>query len=362
MIDYQLAAAVDQLSRAVGGLPDRSRYPRRLPVGADGWETVGAGDWTSGFFPGLLWMAYKFTGDPNWRDRAAEWTAGLEEERHTRSHHDLGFQFFNSYGRGLALTGDPRYREVLLDAAESLASRYDPRIGAIKSWDFSDEWHYPVIIDNMMNLELLYWAARETGRTAYRDMANSHGHVTADVHVRPDGGTYHVVDFDTTSGGVRMRVTHQGHADESTWARGQAWGIYGFTMAYRESGEERFLETAMQLADYYLDRAPADLVPVWDFDLAGVEGEPRDVSAAAITFSALIELADLTSGTASRRYRRAAETLLTSLTAPPYRIAPGDPEPALLRHGVGHKPAGTEIDVSLIYGDYYFMEGLGRVR
>lgn len=361
-VNAELEAAFDQLRRTLAGHDDTARFPRSLTPNHTHWETVEASDWTSGFFPGLLWMAYEASEDTFWQNAAAEWSAGLEGERFTRSHHDLGFMLYNSFGHGHRLTGEEAYREMLLDAAESLASRYDERVGAIRSWDWSRTWHFPVIIDNLLNLELLFWAAREAGNDRYREMAVSHAHRSADVHVREDGSTFHVVDFDSTSGEVRDRVTHQGYSDGSTWARGQAWGIYGFTMIYRETGEQRFLDLAVRLADHFLDNVPDDLVPVWDFEVADDEDEPRDVSAAAITLSALIELAQLAGGDDARRFEWAAATLMSSLSSPPYRVAATDPEPALLRHSVGNRPADHEVDVSLIYSDYYYMEALLRLR
>jgi unsaturated chondroitin disaccharide hydrolase len=351
--------AGQQLLRANEGLAP-SQHPRSTR--ADGrWSTVGAGDWTSGFYPGCLWLLYEKTGGAAWRTSAEAQTTDLDGQKNNRGDHDVGFRIMSSYGQGLRLTGEAAYRDVIHTAARSLATRFDPDVGCTRSWSFGT-WRFPVIVDNMMNLELLLWSAANGGDPGHRTMAVSHALKTLENHVRPDGGTYHVVDYDPDSGRVLARQTHQGLADESTWARGQAWGLYGFTMVHRYTNDARFLDAATRLAEYTLARLPADSVAYWDYMAPLTPAEPRDSSAAAITASALLELSARTPSVERKvRYREAALDILRSLAAAPY-LASGSPSAGILLHGVGSKPAGTEVDVSLIYGDYYFLEALRRYQ
>ena len=336
--------------------------PDEYPVRSDANGTWVVGDssgWTSGFLPGALWLMYERTTDPAWRAAAERWQAGLEGEKTNTSTHDVGFMLFNSFGSGYRLTGDDAYRQVVLTAAQSLATRYSPRVGSVRSWWGVHEPVFTVIIDNMMNLELLFWAAKHGGDTAWYDMALSHALNSMRDHVRPDGSTYHVVDYSARTGQVIARRTHQGYSDMSTWSRGQAWAVYGFTMAYRETDDARFLATARRTADYFLAQLPADHVPYWDFNLPSLSGEPRDSSAAAIAASALLELAELEPDARNgRRYLRAATVILGSLSSPAYLQAETD-RGAVLLHGTQHKPDGN-YDTGLIFGDYYFLEALIR--
>jgi hypothetical protein len=234
-------------------------------------------------------------------------------------------------------------------------------VGCIKSWDGTD-WPFPVIIDNMMNLEILFWAAKNGGPPALRDMAASHALKTMANHFRADGSTYHVVSYDTLTGAVLARQTLQGYADESVWSRGQAWAIYGFTMAYRETGDDRFLTTAQRAADYFIGHLPPDLVPYWDFLAPNIPNEERDVSAAAVACSGLLELSGMgADSSAKERYLQSALGLLRTMCRPPY-LSEGTSSMALLNHSVGNRPAGTDVDVSLIYADYYFVEALHRYK
>ncbi len=333
-------------------------YPRSTePDGS--WRTVPPGDWTSGFFPGILWYLYEYSEEPALREQAHRWTLPLVAIFEGRPDHDLGFQFYCSFGNGYRITGDEAYKGPMLTAAEKLAARFNPTVGAIKSWDWSDNrWAYPVIADNMMNLELLLWAAENGGDAAWRDVALAHARTTILNHFREDNGSYHVVNYDPATGEVTQRVTHQGAADESTWARGQAWLVYGFTMMHRETGEAEFLQKAREAADYFITRLPDDMAPYWDFQAPGIPDAPRDASAAAIVTSALFDLADAVGGAEGAEYRQTAERMLASLMTPAYLAPEGSP--SLLLHAVGNHPANGEIDVSLIYGDYYFVEALTR--
>ncbi|MDB6165933.1 MAG: glucuronyl hydrolase [Lacunisphaera sp.] len=351
-----------QYSRMLARLDGRSGYPRSVAKGE--MTLVRANDWTSGFFPGSMWYLFEATGDPKWRAAAAKFTAGLESVKDNRGTHDLGFVLYCSYGNGFRLTGDAAYRSVLLAGAQSLSTRFNSNVGSLKSWDGRKQWPFPVIIDNMMNLELLLWAAKAAGAPRFRDIALSHADTTLHNHFRADGSSYHVVDYDPVSGKVRSRVTHQGAADESAWARGQAWGLYGFTMMYRETREARYLEHAKKIAAFLLNhpRLPADKVPYWDFDAPNIPAAPRDSSAAAIMCSALWELSDYVDTATARGYRAVAEQQLRSLASPVYRAKPGENHDFLLMHATGNFPRNDEIDVPINYADYYFLEALLRCK
>jgi len=361
MADASLAQAAECLRRSVRALAD----PANPPVSAEpggAWKTAGIYDWRSGFFSGCLWYAYEFTRDETLEAAAVRWTEALEPAQWFKGNHDVGFMMFTSFGNGYRITGNPAYRDILLEAARSLSTRFNEKVGSILSWDQDSRWKFPVIIDNMMNLELLFWAAKNGGGEEFRRIAMAHALTTLKNHVRPDGSTFHVVDYDPETGAVRARKTWQGYADDSAWSRGQAWGLYGFTMAYRETTHQVFLETARRIADYFIAHLLDDSVPWWDFHASGIPSEPRDSSAAAIAASGLLELAGLVPERAvSETYRMTALSILRSLSGPPYRAGEGL-NTAILAHATGNKPHGAEIDISLIYGDYYYIEALLRLK
>lgn len=355
------------------------RYPRSTKKGGS-LSTTDIYGWTSGFFPGTLWFLYEFTNDSCWKEKAVEWTLPLEPNRTNTKDHDVGFMMYNSFGKGFALTKNESYRDILVQTANSLMTRYNPNVHSIQSWEGGKShhdtiiWQFPVIIDNMMNLELLFWAARETGDKKYYDVAVTHANTTIKNHLREDFSCYHVVDYDTITGEVRDRATAQGYADNSAWARGQAWGIYGFTMVYRETGDSKYLSVAQKMADFFLHNPslPEDKVPLWDFN-AGQDGYtkkwkfdetrigyiPRDASAAAIAASALFELYQYTK---NPEYYDSAVTMIHSLASEQYRAVPGSNAGFLLMHSTGSLPHGKEIDVPLVYADYYFLEALLRYQ
>jgi len=336
-------------------------YPTNtVPGGA--WETTGIYGWTSGFFPGSLWYLYERTGDEKWKDLAVPWTEGLEDVKNYTKNHDVGFMIYCSYGNGYRLTNNPAYRDVMLTAASSLATRFNENTGCLQSWGASERWTFPVIVDNMMNLELLFWAAKNGGPSSLYDIAERHALTTIRTHVREDGSTFHVVDFDPATGIVRGKYTHQGYAKDSCWSRGHAWGIYGFTVAYRETKRPEFLATANKLAAYFIEHLPEDGVPYWDFNAPKIPDEPRDSSAAAIAASGLLELSTLVTDTVlAEKYHATALRILQSLSSPAYLDKDGS-SMGLLLHGVSSLPHGRAIDQSLIYGDYYFLEALLRLR
>ncbi len=322
---------------------------------------VASRDWTSGFFPGNLWFMYDWTGDDYWLEKAKTFTSLIEQEKLNGTTHDMGFKIYCSFGNGYRLTGDKHYREVMIQAANTLIARYNEKVGCLRSWDHNaDKWDFPVIIDNMMNLELLFWATQATGDSVYYDIAVSHAMRSMQEHFRPDGSSFHVIDFNPETGEVQNRHTHQGYAHESAWSRGQAWGFYGFTMSYRETGIDHFLQMAEKIVSYMLSHPnmPEDLVPYWDFNAPEIPHEPRDVSAAAITASALYEMSTMATGKADY-YRRKADIILNNLTKY-YQSVPGENHGFLLVESTGSKPHNSEVAVPLIYADYYYLEALLR--
>ena len=311
--------------------------------------------WCSGFFPGGLWYLFEKTKDAKWEKAARLWTAAVEKEQFNTGTHDLGFMMFDSFGNELRLTKDPKAKKVLIQSAKSLATRFDPKIGLIKSWNsFKGGYKYPVIIDNMMNLELLFWASRETGDPTYKQIAITHADNTIKNHFRPDFSSYHVICYDV-DGKVLARKQHQGYQDESTWTRGHAWAIYGYVAMYRETKDKKYLDFAQKIADYYLNHPnlPSDKIPYWDFHAPNIPNEERDASAGAITASALLELSTY-SGVKGKKYYSDAVKMLESLSSPAYRAALGENNNFLIKHCVGAKGLNSEIDVPLIYADYYY--------
>lgn len=324
-------------------------------------------DWVSGFFAGTLWYMYELTGDEYWADHARRHTEILDEVQYLKWHHDVGFMINDSYGNGLRLKNIPGYEEVCVNTAKSLSTRFRPGAGIIQSWNVDAGWQSqrgwtcPVIIDNMMNLELLYKATLFTGDSTYAKIATSHADKTLQNHFRPDWSCYHVVDYDPQTGEVLGKCTAQGYSDSSAWARGQAWALYGFTSAYRYTGDKRYLDVAENVAGFLFNNPnmPDDLVPYWDFNAPGIPDEPRDVSSAAIIASGLYELYHYTN---KQEYKEKADKIIESLSTPAYRAEPGTNGGFILMHSVGSIPHGSGIDVPLNYADYYFLESLIRKR
>lgn len=328
-------------------------------------------DWCSGFFPGSLWQVYAYTHDDYWRQQAISFTWPIEEAKWHKGTHDLGFMMYDSFGKAYELTGERSYKDVVLQSAKTLITRYSPKVKSIRSWDHNrDKWQYPVIIDNMMNLEMLFRATQLTGDSIYWKVAVNHANTTLKNHFRPDYSSYHVVDYDSQTGDVRMKCTHQGYSDDSFWSRGQAWGLYGYTMSYRFTKDPAYLKQAEGIAGFFLNlpNMPEDFVPYWDMKApevdglkthVAVQGVPRDASAAAIFASGLYELCNYVSAEKSKQYRAIADKIVTSLNNH-YQAAPGTACGFLLLHSTGHLPGNSEIDVPLNYADYYYLEALAR--
>ena len=322
-------------------------------------------DWVSGFFAGTLWYMYELTGDEYWAEHARKHTEVLDSIQYLTWHHDVGFMIYDSYGNGLRLKNIDGYKDVIVNTAKSLSTRFRPKAGVIQSWNVDRGWQAergwkcPVIIDNMMNLELLFKATEFTGDSTYAKIAVSHADQTMKNHYRPDYSTYHVVDYDPETGEVRGRCTAQGYADDSAWARGQAWSLYGFTVMYRFTGDAKYLERAEKVAEFLFNNPnmPEDLVPYWDFDCPDIPDTYRDVSSAAIIASALYELYGMTD---NGSYKEKADKIIVSLSSPAYRAAQGTNGGFILMHSVGSIPHCSSIDVPLNYADYYLLEALVR--
>lgn len=350
--------AKKQLTLLAAGTPSDC-----MPVTYENGEMDYAGlpAWTSGFLPGSLWYVYEYTGDPEIRKLAVEQTLKLKDLPSMETDHDIGFQINSSFGNAYRLTGDESYVSVMKVAAAKLAGRFSPVTGTIKSWEHRPEWRYPVIIDNMMNLELLTATYHIAGGDSLRNVAVIHSNTTLKNHFRPDYSTYHVISYNPETGEVEARQTAQGYADESCWSRGESWALYGFTMMYRETGEKGYLEQARKVAEYQIAHLPEDGVPEWDYDAPG-ESLQRDCSAGSITASALLELSTFTTGDESSLYKATAEKILRTLASPEYLAAEGENGGFLLKHGVTDLHTGNGVDIPLTYADYYFLEALIRYK
>lgn len=330
-------------------------------------ETCKADWWVSGFFPGVLWYLYEYTNDPKFKKLAHEYSMRVEDQQYVTTTHDLGFIIFCSFGNAYRLTQDTSYLSIIETASNSLITRFRKVTGCIRSWDYANwnkQWQYPVIIDNMMNLEMLLWSAQEFNNPAFYDVAVSHANTTLKNHFREDNSSYHVISYDTITGQVEYKHTAQGFSHESSWARGQAWGLYGYTLMYRFTGDTAYLSQAQRIARFVLDhlQLPADKIPYWDFDAPNIPDCYRDASAGAIICSALIELSEYVNAEIGAEYLSVAEIQIRTLSSPLYRNALGNNGNFILKHSVGHMPNNSEVDVPLTYADYYFVEALMRFR
>ncbi len=335
--------------------------PRTVENGQ--FKMVVSRDWTSGFFPAELWYFYQYTKDKKWLNLAKKYTQDIKKEQYNRGTHDLGFMIYGPFGNGYRITGDTAYKSVIIQAAKSLSTRFNKTAGVLKSWDHNgDKWKYPVIIDNMMNLELLFEATKMTGDSSFYKIAVSHAHHTIKNHFRPDFSSYHVIDYDTLkAGNILQKLTAQGYANESAWARGQAWALYGYTLCFRETKNINYLSQADGIAGFILNNkiTPADGIPYWDYNDPNIPNVSRDASAAAITASALYELAKYSKN--AKKYKAAADKILYSLSTK-YTSKLGANYGFILEHSTGHRPAKSEIDVPINYADYYYLEALLRSK
>jgi len=354
------AEAAAQYKVLAQNLP-ADKFPKTYFPKTDKYEWSGSGWWCSGFYPGSLLYIYEQTKDQATLTEANRILKVLEKEKFNTSTHDLGFMMFCSFGNAKDIDPKPEYKEILIQSAKSLASRFDPKVGCIKSWD-SNKNEYLVIIDNMMNLELLFWATKVTGDSSYYKIAVTHANTTMKNHFRPDYSSYHVINYNATTGEVQQKRTAQGFADESAWARGQAWGLYGYTVMFRETKNPIYLKQAQNIAKFIMSNPnmPADKIPFWDYNAPNIPNALRDASAASVTASALLELAKYSTSKLNKAYFKKAETILVNLSKAPYHAAQGKNGGFIIEHCVGHIPQNTEIDVPLTYADYYYLEGMKR--
>ena len=361
-IGKEFNAAIDQFQLLSRNLP-----PDKLAQSFDHGKVkaCGPGNWVAGFYPGTLFYLYQETKNAWTLEEGLRRVKLMGAEQYNTGTHDLGFMMYCSYGNLYKIKPDETVKEILVNSATSLSKRFNPSVGCIRSWGkINDSTEFRVIIDNMMNLELLFWAAKATGNRQFYDIAVKHANTTLKNHFRKDYSSYHVVVYDPKSGAIIKKQTAQGAADESAWARGQAWGLYGFTMCYRETKDAKYLQQAQRIAAFILNNPnlPKDKIPYWDFNAPGIPNTDRDASAGAVIASALIELAGYSNKSLSVTYRKAAKEILNSLSGPAYKAAPGQNGGFLLMHSVSSHPGNAEIDVALSYADYYYIEALKRLK
>jgi hypothetical protein len=357
-LESQLSFAIENVEQV---RTPRLVFPRTSKDGV--LKLVASNDWTSGFFSGNLWMMYELTGNEQWKDKALPFTLPLEKQKLNNKTHDVGFMMYCSFGQAIKHTSDANFKEILIQTAKTLSSRYNPTVGCIRSWDHGKhKWDFPVIIDNMINLELLLWAAKETGDQKFKEIAIKHAQTTMKHHFRSDYTTYHVVDYNPNTGEVRSKVTNQGYSDSSAWARGQAWGLYGYTMMYRETQMKEFLIQAENIAAYILSQPSMKDkgIPYWDFNAPNIPNEPLDASAAAVIASALYELSSYSEN--GEDYLKNADRIIKQLSSFNFLSPVNENNGFLLMHSTGSKPHNSEIDVPLVYADYYYLEALIRKR
>ncbi|WP_029904965.1 glycoside hydrolase family 88 protein [Prevotella sp. 10(H)] len=374
-IDFATRQTSDMLKNI--GDPTGKNYPHSID--SDGKViTRNRDSWTSGFFPGSLWHLYELTNDSVWKNEAEKWTISQEPLKTFTKHHDIGLMIYYSYGNALRLAPKDEYKDIIIQSAYSLATRYNDTVKAIKSWDYHKSWdgeesHYPVSIDNMLNLELLLEASKLSGDKRLKEIAINHANTTLKNHFREDFCSYHVICYDSITGGVLHRASSKGLSNNSAWARGQAWAAYGFAMMYNETKNQTYLDAATKIMNFYIKHLPEDLIPVWDLNFGQKSYVPKgdstnkikfatnlkDASAAAIACSALFDLGKYTK---NEDYTEIAIKMLKNLASSEYRAQSGTNGDFLLMHCVGNIPNHAEIDVPLVYADYYFLESLVKYK
>jgi hypothetical protein len=361
-IDLQLKASAAQYMVLKENLP-AEKFPKTYFPQTGKYEWSNSGWWCSGFYPGTLYLLYGSLKDQALKTEADRMLGLLEKEQYNKSTHDLGFMMYCSYGEAQKLNPSEAYKQVLINSAKSLCTRFNSTVGCIRSWDSKND-DFLVIIDNMMNLELLFWATQVTGDSSYYKIAITHADNTIKNHFRADNSSYHVINYNANTGGIKEKKTAQGFANESAWARGQAWGLYGYTVMFRFTKQQVYLDQAIKIADLILNHPnlPKDKIPYWDFNAPDIPNALRDASASSIMASALLELSKYAPASKGSRYFKDATAMLKSLSSPAYFAKPGTNGGFIIEHGVGHKPAGTEVDVPLTYGDYYYVEAMLRYK
>ena len=361
LIDEQMNFAKDQYKVLAKNVP-ADRMPKALKDGKV--ETSDTKWWCSGFFPGSLLYIYEYTQDAEIKAEAERRLGILEKEKHYTGNHDLGFMMYCSFGNAYRLWKKPEDKRTIDTAAMSLSTRYRPSIKVIQSWNSGAKFKCPIIIDNMMNLELLCWVTDNGGDKKFKDIALNHANTTMATHFRPDYSSYHVLDYNLETGKLERKLTHQGYADESAWARGQAWGFYGYVMMYRFTKDARYLDLSKKIAAFLMNHPnkTADLIPYWDYNAPNIPNALRDASAGSIIASGLLELGQYVGKKDRKKYVKEAETMIRSLASDTYRAKKGENGGFLLMHSVGHLTGNSEIDTPLTYADYYFLEAMKRYK
>lgn len=362
IVDQSLKESAQQYHVMMKNLP-ADRFPVTYYADKQKLITSGSEPWVGGFYPGGILYLYEHTGDTALYSEALRKMEILKKEQFNKTTHDLGFMMYCSFGNAKRIGPKLEYDDILINSAKSLSTRFSETVGCIRSWD-SDASRFMVIIDNMVNLELLFAATRMTGDSSFYKIAVTHANTTMKHHFRPDYSSHHLVIYNPKNGEILKKQTVQGASDSSAWARGQAWGLYGYTVMYRETKDPKYLEQARHIAQFILNHPnlPKDKIPYWDFNAPGIPDAPRDASAGAVMCSALIELAGYAPAKESRQYFKAAETMLRSLSSPAYRAPIGENGGFILEHGVGNYPRNADINVPLIYADYYYLEALSRYK
>ena len=341
---------------------DSLGFPRSMSVKTGVIKKVPSKDWTSGFYVGTLWQLYTLTGDIKYKEYASKWNSFLEKEKFNNRTHDMGFKIYCSFGKGFQINKSEDYKKIIIKSAQTLCTRFNKKIGSIKSWDHNeDKWDFPVIIDNMMNLELLFEASKLTGDDTYKQIAIKHANTTLKNHFRKDNSCFHVIGYDTLSGKVKSKNTHQGYSDSSSWARGQSWAVYGFTMAYRYTKDKAYLKQAEATAKFFINHQnmPEDGISYWDYNYPNIPNTTRDASAAAVMASALLELYSFTKNEAYLNY---SNKVINSLSSDKYLLSKSVEAPFVLDHSTGDWSKKAELDEPIVYADYYFLEAIIRKK
>lgn len=359
LIDDRLNFAAAQYKVLMTKVPADS-LPETFQYGKS--KSITARNWVSGFYPGTLFYLYQATGDKELYQAGLDKLPVMEPIK-TLDSHDIGFMMYCSFGNANAINPSEQYKDILITSAQTLTKRFNPAVGCTMSWS-SQPGEFRVIIDNMMNLELLMWATKITGDSTYAKVAISHANTTLKNHFRPDGSSFHLVNYNPATGGIHKKHTVQGYADDSAWARGQAWGLYGFTMMYRETKDKNYLDQAKKIAEFILNHPnlPEDKVPYWDFSAPGIPNAYRDASAGALNASALLELAGYVDQATANKYVQVAETIIRTLASDKFTAPYAGNGGFILKHSVGHLPKGAMIDVPLTYADYYYVEAMLRYK
>lgn len=352
-------ALQNKVDRMITQIGDKS--PHVAPAATGVYDDMRHDWWTSGFWPGILWIVHEMTGKEHYKQAAWVWDEKLEQKsiQANNFHHDVGFQYSPTAVIKYKLTGDEDGKRRGLLAANFLAGRFNIAGNFLRAWNQEKiGWS---IVDSSMNLSILFWAAEEISDPRFSHIAKAHADTVVNHFIREDGSVNHIVSFDPLTGEYIESLGGQGAAPDSAWSRGAAWALHGMANTYRYTGDTKYLRASQRVAHYFLSMLPEDYVAHWDFRAAeSLDGEPRDTSAASCAASGLLELADALPGAEGRPYRDAAERILLSLTQN-YGTWDRPEHEAILLEGTGNKPANQNVNVSLIYGDYYYVEAIAKL-